>query len=150
MSKAFQSGMLRRGEALGLLEAQVATGSLIDPKTMKKMNVSSAVRHGVIDKQFEEILSRTEKAVYGNPERGSFQNTSIFKAMKLGAIAEIEAIKLLDVQTSTGGLIDPETGCRLSSNAALRRNLVDDQLLSLLARPPSDKKAFYDHSSGLF
>lgn len=46
ISAAASRGIIKRGTAIELLEAQAATGNLIDPKTAKKMSVEMAYRTG--------------------------------------------------------------------------------------------------------
>lgn len=46
----FYIGIIRRGHAVSMLEAQAATGSIIDPKTGIRLTVEDAAKMGVIDK----------------------------------------------------------------------------------------------------
>ena len=50
---AAKRGFLRRGTAISLLEAQAATGNVIDPITGEYMAVEQATRTGLIDRQYE-------------------------------------------------------------------------------------------------
>ena len=43
-----------------MLEAQAATGRIVDPKTAEKMSVNEAAQKRLIDRQFEAVLTRYE------------------------------------------------------------------------------------------
>lgn len=47
-----------QGTSISLLEAQAATGRILDPKTGERISVSDASRKGLIDRQFEAVLVR--------------------------------------------------------------------------------------------
>jgi len=78
---AAKRGFLRRGTAVSLLEAQAATGNVIDPITGEYMAVEEATRKGLIDKQYEQILTRAEKAVNGYKTKNSDETVSINKEL---------------------------------------------------------------------
>jgi len=42
IAEAARQGVLKRGTAIELLEAQAATGNIVDPKTGNKMSVKQA------------------------------------------------------------------------------------------------------------
>ena len=46
ITEATSRGIIKRGTGIELLEAQAATGNLIDPKTAKKMSVKEAYKSG--------------------------------------------------------------------------------------------------------
>ena len=46
INEAVSRGIIKRGTGIELLEAQAATGNLIDPKSAKKMSVDEAARCG--------------------------------------------------------------------------------------------------------
>uniref|UniRef100_H2ZEN3 Uncharacterized protein n=1 Tax=Ciona savignyi TaxID=51511 RepID=H2ZEN3_CIOSA len=85
---AWKQGLIRRGTSISLLEAQAATGRVIDVETADKLSVKEASERGVIDGQFETILSRAERAVYGYTTRTSPDTLSLFEAMKRGLMVE--------------------------------------------------------------
>ena len=47
ITQAVNRGIIKRGTGIELLEAQAATGNLIDPRTAKKMSVADAHRTGI-------------------------------------------------------------------------------------------------------
>ena len=46
------------GTSISLLEAQAATGRIIDPRSAEKMSVGEATQKRLIDRQFEAVLLR--------------------------------------------------------------------------------------------
>ena len=50
ISEAVSRGIIKRGTGIELLEAQAATGNLIDPRTAKKMSVDAAYKAGSISR----------------------------------------------------------------------------------------------------
>ena len=76
-----------------MLEAQAATGNVIDPITGEYMAVEEATRKGLIDKQYEQILTRAEKAVNGYKTKTSDDVVSINQALKRGILTENHAIR---------------------------------------------------------
>jgi len=96
--KAAKEGYIRRGTAISILEAQAATGNIIDPLTGRKMSVTEAAQLGLLDKIYEQCLLRAERAVSGYKTRLSDEKLSIFEAMTRGLVVEEHAIRLLESQ----------------------------------------------------
>ena len=150
ISQAVTEGLLRRNTALELLEAQAATGNIIDPLSGKKMSVKRAVKEGVVLPQFAPALQRAEQAVSGYLDCVSGQTISLYEAIRKGVVIEIHGIRLLDAQFATGGLIDPEAGYRIPASVALERKLLDQRLAEILTNKRNDMglKGYYDPNSG--
>jgi len=146
ISKAAQEGLIRPSTALELLEAQAATGAMIDPLTGKKMSVSKAFDTGLVNIRFIDALVKAEQAVHGYIERGSGRHISLFEAVKKGTVIEARWIRYLDAQLATGGLIDPRAGYRIPADIALDRRLLDRRVAEQLMQPQS--KCFFSPLSG--
>ena len=78
---------------LVLLEAQAATGNMVDPFTGEHMSVVQAVKRGLIDDKYEEALSRAEKAVTGFEDPVTRKTLSLYECMKKGYIVEGHGIR---------------------------------------------------------
>ena len=50
MIEAYRSGLIRKGTAFELLEAQAACGKIMDVQTAKSISLETATRIGVIDR----------------------------------------------------------------------------------------------------
>ncbi|CAL8298884.1 unnamed protein product [Lota lota] len=142
--QAMKKNMIRPGTAFELLEAQAATGYVIDPIKNLKLNVNDAVKMGVVGPEFKDKLLSAERAVTGYKDPYSGKVISLFQAMKKGLILKDHGIRLLEAQIATGGIIDPEESHRLPVEAAYERGLFDEEMNEILTDPSDDTKGFFD------
>ncbi|KAK1896924.1 Plectin [Dissostichus eleginoides] len=119
-----------------LLEAQAATGYIIDPKTNQKLTVEEACSRGVVDIQNRDRLLVAEAAAVGFKEPRSNKLLSVFEAMKKGLIDKKIVLRLLQAQESAGGIIDPNLSLFLPKDTAIKRNLLDENLRQALNQSP--------------
>ena len=141
---ASKKRLLRRGTAISLLEAQAATGSIIDPYNGTKMSVEDAEKAGLIDKFLSSALTRAERAACGFKSKLFERPLSLFEAMKRNLIIESHGIRLLEAQIATGGIIDPLANHRITVDVAYERGLFDERLNKILENPEDDTKGFFD------
>ncbi|KAM6148300.1 plectin isoform 2-T2 [Rhynchocyon petersi] len=142
--QAMKKGIIRPGTAFELLEAQAATGYVIDPIKGLKLTVEEAVRMGIVGPEFKDKLLSAERAVTGYRDPYSGKLISLFQAMKKGLILKDHGIRLLEAQIATGGIIDPEESHRLPVEMAYKRGLFDEEMNEILADPSDDTKGFFD------
>uniref|UniRef100_A0A8C6XJ71 Plectin n=1 Tax=Naja naja TaxID=35670 RepID=A0A8C6XJ71_NAJNA len=142
--QAMKKGILRPGTAFELLEAQAATGYVIDPIKGLKLTVEEAVRMGIVGPEFKDKLISAERAVIGYKDPYSGKIISLFQAMKKGLILKDHGIRLLEAQIATGGIIDPEESHRLPVEVAYKRGLFDEEMNEILLDPSDDTKGFFD------
>ncbi|XP_028316465.1 plectin-like isoform X5 [Gouania willdenowi] len=142
--QAMKRNMIRPGTAFELLEAQAATGYVIDPIKNLKLNVTEAVKMGVVGPEFKDKLLSAERAVTGYREPYSGKVISLFQAMKKGLILKDHGIRLLEAQIATGGIIDPQESHRLPVETAYERGLFDEEMNEILTDPSDDTKGFFD------
>ncbi|XP_073488427.1 plectin isoform X2 [Aquarana catesbeiana] len=142
--QAMKKGMIRPGTAFELLEAQAATGYVIDPIKCLKLAVEDAVRMGIVGPEFKDKLLSAERAVTGYRDPYSGKLISLFQAMKKGLILKDHGIRLLEAQIATGGIIDPEESHRLPVEMAYQRGLFDEEMNEILSDPSDDTKGFFD------
>ncbi|XP_073749469.1 plectin isoform X8 [Callorhinus ursinus] len=142
--QAMKKGIIRPGTAFELLEAQAATGYVIDPIKGLKLTVEEAVRMGIVGPEFKDKLLSAERAVIGYKDPYSGKLISLFQAMKKGLILKDHGIRLLEAQIATGGIIDPEESHRLPVDVAYQRGLFDEEMNEILADPSDDTKGFFD------
>ncbi|XP_076816218.1 uncharacterized protein LOC143462073 isoform X1 [Clavelina lepadiformis] len=148
VSQAVKDGLLRRGTATELLEAQAATGNIIDPISGKKMSVSRAISIGLVDNAYASALRGAEQAVHGFTEPGTKRTISLFEAMSRGVVIESHGIRMLDAQLATGGLIDPQAGYRIPGRIAQERGLLSERLAEIIQSNNVDMKGYYDPNTG--
>ncbi|XP_063780809.1 plectin [Pseudophryne corroboree] len=142
--QAMKKGMIRPGTAFELLEAQAATGYVIDPIKCLKLAVEDSVRMGIVGPEFKDKLLSAERAVTGYKDPYSGKLISLFQAMKKGLILKDHGIRLLEAQIATGGIIDPEESHRLPVEMAYKRGLFDEEMNEILTDPSDDTKGFFD------
>ncbi|XP_064410045.1 plectin a isoform X2 [Latimeria chalumnae] len=142
--QAMKKGIIRPGTAFELLEAQAATGYVVDPIRNLRLNVEDAVRMGVVGPEFKDKLLSAERAVTGYKDPYSGKLISLFQAMKKGLILKDHGIRLLEAQIATGGIIDPEESHRLPVEEAYKRALFDKEMNEILTDPSDDTKGFFD------
>ncbi|XP_053516947.1 LOW QUALITY PROTEIN: epiplakin-like [Artibeus jamaicensis] len=144
ISEALSRRILRPGTALVLLEAQAATGFLIDPVTNRKLTVEEAFAAGMFGKETYQKLLSAERAVTGYTDPYTGEPISLFQAMKKGLIVRDHGIRLLEAQIATGGIIDPVHSHRLPVHVAYQRGYFDEEMNRVLADPGDDTKGFFD------
>ncbi|NWR39380.1 PLEC protein, partial [Tachuris rubrigastra] len=132
--QAMWKGILRQGTALVLLEAQAATGFIIDPVNNKKLSVDEAVSSGLVGSELQKKLLSAERAVTGYTHPYTGQKMSLFQAMKQELIVRDHGIRLLEAQIATGGIIDPNL-----TYVQLLRRCVPDPDTGLLMLQLMDK-----------
>uniref|UniRef100_S4RYD5 Epiplakin 1 n=1 Tax=Petromyzon marinus TaxID=7757 RepID=S4RYD5_PETMA len=141
---ALKKGFLRPGTSLVLLEAQAATGFIVDPINNLKLSVDEAVEQKVVGWDYKDKLLSAERAVTGYNDPYSKETISLFQAMKKGLILKDHGIRLLEAQIATGGIIDPEASHRLPVEVAYSRGLFDEEMNQILTDPSDDTKGFFD------
>ncbi|NWT62264.1 EPIPL protein, partial [Erythrocercus mccallii] len=142
--QALRQGLLTEQCALGLLEAQAATGFLLDPRNNQKLSVDEAVSSGLVGSELREQLLSAEKAVTGFPDPQTGGKMSLFQAVKQKIIVRDQGIRLLEAQLATGGIMDPVHGHRLPVEVAYRRGHLDEDTFLLLSDPEHGSKGFID------
>uniref|UniRef100_A0A8C4WV44 Uncharacterized protein n=1 Tax=Eptatretus burgeri TaxID=7764 RepID=A0A8C4WV44_EPTBU len=142
--KAMKLGFLRPATTLELLEAQAATGYMIDPVGNTQLSVEEAVRKGLIGAEFKDKLLSAERAITGYKDPQTGNKISLFQAMQKGLILRSHGIRLLEAQIATGGIIDPQASHRLPIKVAYSRGLFDEEINRHLTDPYSETKGFLD------
>ncbi|KAM9307873.1 desmoplakin [Gastrophryne carolinensis] len=142
--EAMKKGLLRPGTTLELLEAQAATGFMVDPVNNLRLPVEEGYRRGLVGIEFKEKLLSAERAVtgYKDPETGNI--ISLFQAMNKEIIEKGHGIRLLEAQIATGGIIDPKASHRLPVDVAYKRGYFNQELNEILSDPSDDTKGFFD------
>ncbi|XP_023266264.1 plectin-like isoform X14 [Seriola lalandi dorsalis] len=142
--QAMKKTMIRPGTAFELLEAQAATGFVIDPIKNLKLTVNESVKMGIVGPEFKDKLLSAERAVTGYRDPYSGKTISLFQAMKKGLILKDHGIRLLEAQIATGGIIDPEESHRVPVEVAYKRGFFDEEMNEILTDPSDDTKGFFD------
>ncbi|XP_073705959.1 desmoplakin-A-like isoform X2 [Garra rufa] len=142
--QAMKDGLLRRGTTLELLEAQAASGFIIDPVNNVCMTVEEAWRRALVGKEFKEKLLSAEKAVTGYKDPATGKIISLFQAIEKEVIEKGHGIRLLEAQIASGGIIDPKGSHRIDVEVAYRKGYFDHEMNDILSYEGDDTKGFFD------
>ncbi|XP_015476473.1 dystonin isoform X16 [Parus major] len=131
--------------ALAFLEAQAATGFIIDPTTGQKFSVDDSVVRGLADSEFKSRLLEAEKAVLGYCCSGKV--LSVFQAVEAQLLERQKGKNILEAQIACGGVIDPVRSVRVPPEAAVQLGLLNNTILKFLHEPSSNAKCFHNPNS---
>lgn len=142
--QAMKENLLRPGTTLELLEAQAASGFMIDPVNNAYLTVEDAWKRGLVGKEFKDKLLSAEKAVTGYRDPSTGQLISLFQAIEKELIEKGHGIRLLEAQIASGGIIDPKESHRIDVEVAYRRGYFDREMNEILTYEGDDTKGFFD------
>ncbi|TRY88990.1 hypothetical protein DNTS_032291 [Danionella cerebrum] len=142
--QAMKNGLLRPGTTLELLEAQAASGFVIDPIKKEYYTVEEACKIGLVGVEFKDKLVSAEQAVTGYQDPGSNKLISLFEAINRGLIEKGHGIRLLEAQIASGGIIDPKHSHRIDVDVAYQRGYLDKSMNQILTDAGDVTKGFFD------
>ncbi|XP_061086337.1 desmoplakin-A-like [Conger conger] len=142
--QAKKEGLLRQGTSLVLLEAQAASGFMIDPLNNLFLPVEEACERNLIGQEFKSKLLSAENAVTGYKDPHTGDIISLFQAIEKGIIEKGHGIRLLEAQIASGGIIDPKKNHRIDVDEAFRRGYFNKEMNDILADEGDDTKGFFD------
>lgn len=144
-ASAAKKRIIERAFGLALLEAQAATGFIIDPTTGQKYSVDEAIIKGLVDHEHKGKLLEAEKAVLGYPFSG--KKLSVYQAIETRLVDRQKGKNILEAQIATGGVIDPVKSVRIPPETAVQLGLLNNTILKFLYEPSSNKKSFQNPSN---
>ncbi|KAM7400562.1 hypothetical protein PAMA_004985 [Pampus argenteus] len=142
--QAMKDGLLMRGTTLELLEAQAASGFIVDPVNNIFLTVEEATKRGLVGKEFKNKLLSAEKAVTGYRDPSTGKTISLFQAIEKDLIEKGHGIRLLEAQIASGGIIDPIHSHRIDVSVAYKRGYFDEEMNEILSYEGDDTKGFFD------
>ncbi|CAI5636938.1 unnamed protein product [Oreochromis niloticus] len=142
--QAMKDGLLKSGTTLELLEAQAASGFIVDPVNNLYLTVSEAYNRRLFGPEFKDNLLAAERAVTGYRLPGTDKTISLFQAIERGLVEKGHGIRLLEAQIASGGIIDPEHSHRIDVNVAYKRGYLDEGMIKILSDQNADTKGFFD------
>lgn len=142
--QAMKNGLLRPGTTLELLEAQAASGFMIDPINNEYYTVEEACKKGLVGVEFKDKLLSAERAVTGYKDPGTDKMISLFEAIERGLIEKGHGIRLLEAQIASGGIIDPKHSHRIDVDVAYQKGYFGEEMNQILKDEGDDTKGFFD------
>lgn len=143
---AAEAGIMARTYAIEFLEAQAATGAIIDPVTGESYSASEAIDKGFIAGELRDRITDAYKAVSGYPHGGKL--LSVFQAMEERLLDRHRGKGILEAQIATGGLIHPLIGMRVPPDCATEQGLINQATLQTLFDPITNPKSFHNPETG--
>lgn len=145
-TEASEKGIIANHYAVDFIEAQAATGCIIDPSTGEAYSTENALVKGIISEDLKDKLVDAEKAVCGYAHAGKI--LSVFQAMEERILDRFRGKKLIEAQLATGGLIHPVIGVRVPLSFALENGLLNQFTYQTIYDPVSNPKGFYNPVTG--
>ncbi|XP_065112539.1 desmoplakin-B isoform X2 [Paramisgurnus dabryanus] len=142
--QSMKNGLLRPGTTLELLEAQAASGFMLDPIHNEYYTVEEACKKGLVGVEFKDKLLSAERAVTGYKHPGTNKIISLFEAIEQGIIEKGHGIRLLEAQIASGGIIDPEHSHRIDVDVAYQRGYFGKEMNQILKDEGDDTKGFFE------
>ncbi|XP_051952483.1 desmoplakin-like [Xyrauchen texanus] len=142
--QAMKNGLLQPGTTLELLEAQAASGFMINPINNEYYTVEEACKKGLAGVEFKDKLLSAERAVSGYQDPGTNKIISLFEAIERGIIEKGHGIRLLEAQIASGGIIDPKHSHRIDVDVAYQRGYFGEKMNQILKDEGDETKGFFD------
>ncbi|KAI4899136.1 hypothetical protein NFI96_013228 [Prochilodus magdalenae] len=142
--QAMKEGLLRPGTTMELLEAQAASGFMIDPVNNQYYTVEEACKKHLVGVEFKDKLLSAERAVTGYKDPATDKIISLFEAIERGLIEKGHGIRLLEAQIASGGIIDPKQSHRIDVDVAYQRGYFGEEMNQILKDEGDDTKGFFD------
>ncbi|XP_015675187.1 envoplakin [Protobothrops mucrosquamatus] len=127
-----------------LLEAQAATGGIVDFISRDRYSVHKALDKGLIDNTYMQRLLNAQKAFTGIEDPVTKRRLAVGEAVQKGWITQDNAFPYLQVQHLTGGLIDPKKTGRIPISEAIQTGLISSDLATLLQDESNYEKDLVD------
>ncbi|XP_072912651.1 desmoplakin-like [Hemitrygon akajei] len=145
-SEAVKERIIGSSVALEFLEAQAATGFIVDTSSHKKYLVQEAIEKGLVAPEFNQALLEAEKAVTGYQHNG--KTLSVFQAMENKQLSRQVGTRLLEVQIATGGIVDPVRSIRLPLEAACKQGHLGLDTMQNLYKTLGSVRGFHNPNTG--
>lgn len=147
LTEAVTKGLLDENKASEVMASPTVTQGVLDPQTARIVPYSELVNLGKIDietgKRFLEV-----KPFRGVQDKQSNETLTLPEAVALKKVDPAPALRLLQSQADSGGIIDIRTGERLSLPEASKRGLVGDDMVTEIATNQFLKGGLVDPSTG--
>ncbi|XP_028912729.1 envoplakin isoform X2 [Ornithorhynchus anatinus] len=141
---AMARGLLDPITGQKLLEAQAATGGIVDLLTRERFSVHKAMERGLVDDTSTQRLLNAQKAFTGIEDPVTKKRLAVGEAVQKGWMPRESALPHLQVQHLTGGLIDPKRAGRIPVSQALQMGMISGELAELLQDESGYEKELTD------
>ncbi|XP_022599786.1 microtubule-actin cross-linking factor 1-like [Seriola dumerili] len=147
LTEAVSKGILDENVASEAMDSPTVTQGALDPQTARIVPYSELVNQGKIDietgKRFLEV-----KPFRGIQNEQTGDNFTLSEAVESKQVDPVPALRLLQSQADSGGIIDIKTGERLPLSEACKRGLVGDDMVKVIATNQILKGGLVDPTTG--
>lgn len=112
-----------------LLEAQAATGGIVDINSRERYSVYKAGDRSLIESTQLQRLLNAQKAFTGVEDPVTKERLSVGEAIQKGWLPKDTAMRYMEVQYLTGGLVDPKQPGRINLVDAVKSNMIDNAMM---------------------
>ncbi|XP_034965646.1 dystonin isoform X29 [Zootoca vivipara] len=139
-ASAAKQRIIEKASVLALLEAQAATGFIIDPTAGQKYSVDDSVAKGLVDHEYKSRLLEAERAVLGYLFSG--KKLSVYQAIETRILERQKGKSIIEAQLASGGIIDPVRSVRVPPEVAVQLGLLNNTVLKFIYEHSSNKRIF--------
>ncbi|XP_070841133.1 microtubule-actin cross-linking factor 1, isoforms 1/2/3/4/5 isoform X12 [Chaetodon trifascialis] len=147
LTEAVSKGLLDDNIASEAMASSTVTQGVLDPQAACIVPYSELVNQGKIDietgKRFLEV-----KPFRGIQNEQTGDSMTLPEAVMSKQVDPVPALRLLQSQADSGGIIDISTGERLPLSEAYQRGLVGDNMVRVIATNQFLKGGFVDPATG--
>lgn len=147
LSKAVSKGLLDENIASEAMASPTVTQGTLEPQTARIVPYSELVKQGKIDietgKRFLEV-----KPFKGIESEQTKDILTLSEAVASKQVDPVPALRLLQSQADSGGIIDINSGERLSLSEACKRGLVGEDMVKIIATNQILKEGVVDPTTG--
>uniref|UniRef100_A0A4W4F3D0 Dystonin n=1 Tax=Electrophorus electricus TaxID=8005 RepID=A0A4W4F3D0_ELEEL len=129
-----EAGLMAKTYAVEFLEAQAATGAIIDPTTGESYTSLDALDKGIISGSLRDKITDADKfqVIEGILDVRNGAVLSVCRSVQNGLIDQSTGLSLLEAQLITSDLILPELRMCLDLDDAFKHNLVEEPMYKQL------------------
>uniref|UniRef100_A0A8C7L6R6 Microtubule actin crosslinking factor 1 n=1 Tax=Oncorhynchus kisutch TaxID=8019 RepID=A0A8C7L6R6_ONCKI len=147
LTEAVSDGLLNESIAKKAMVSPGVTEGILDPQSAQIVPYSDLVNQGKIDiksgKRFLEV-----KPFKGIQDKQTGEILNLAKAIASQQVDPVPALRMLQSQADTGGIIDISNGARLPLPKASKKGLVGEHMARLIATNQVLKGGLLDPSTG--
>uniref|UniRef100_A0A8C2GUI2 Microtubule actin crosslinking factor 1 n=1 Tax=Cyprinus carpio TaxID=7962 RepID=A0A8C2GUI2_CYPCA len=147
LSEAVSKGLLAAETANKAMDSSNVKSGLLDPHKACIVSYSELINQGKIDIEKRQRFLEV-RPFRGVPHKQTDEMMTLPQAIKTGQIDPIPAVRVLQSQADTGGIINIYTGERLPLPEAINKGLVDKDMAKCIATNQLLKGGLLNPASG--
>ncbi|XP_074542218.1 microtubule-actin cross-linking factor 1, isoforms 1/2/3/4 [Halichoeres trimaculatus] len=147
LTEAVSEGLLSEDIANEAMASSTITQGVIDPKTVRIVPYSELVNKGKIDIETGRRFLEVEP-FRGIQDEHNGDNLTLLEAVESKQVDPVPALRLLQSQADSGGIIDICSGEKVPLPEACERGLVGEEMMKVIATNQIHKGGLVDPATG--